>query len=116
MAAGLTDKAEASMSVSLSPTLSRKRARGMRSDGTASHSTMPSKNAGQVAGYRFASFTLCTWLRRCWQAIRQLSGDDAYERYLAHRAACHADAVPLSRAEYFRRREREKWEGVRRCC
>ena len=55
-------------------------------------------------------------LRRCWQAIRQLSGDDAYERYLAHHAACHADTAPLSHKEHFRRREREKWQGVRRCC
>ncbi|MGA8148030.1 MAG: YbdD/YjiX family protein [Gallionellaceae bacterium] len=59
---------------------------------------------------------LATWLRRCWHAIRQLSGDDAYERYLTHHAACHGDDAPLPRGEYFRRREREKWEGVRRCC
>ena len=56
------------------------------------------------------------WLRHCWCALRQLSGDDAYERYLAHHAACHDDTAPLSRGTYFRRREREKWEGVRRCC
>ncbi|HEY0666142.1 MAG TPA: YbdD/YjiX family protein [Gallionella sp.] len=56
------------------------------------------------------------WLRRCWEAVRQLSGDDAYERYLAHQMSKHAGATPLSRREYFRRSEREKWEGVRRCC
>ena len=55
-------------------------------------------------------------LRRCWQLVRQLSGDDAYERYLAHHANCHTDAALLSRGEYFRRREQAKWEGVRRCC
>ena len=55
-------------------------------------------------------------LKKLWRAIRQLSGDDAYERYLAHHAACHADAAPLSRGEYFRRREQAKWEGVRLCC
>ena len=55
-------------------------------------------------------------LKKLWRTIRQLSGDDAYERYLAHHAACHADAAPLSRSEYFRRREQQKWEGVRRCC
>lgn len=55
-------------------------------------------------------------LKRFWRTLRQLSGDDAYERYLVHHAASHADAVPLSRGEYFRQCEREKWEGVRRCC
>jgi uncharacterized short protein YbdD (DUF466 family) len=56
------------------------------------------------------------FLRSMWRIIRQLSGDDAYERYLAHHAACHADTAPLSRVEYFRSREQAKWEGVRRCC
>ena len=55
-------------------------------------------------------------LRRSWRFVRQLSGDDAYERYLAHHAACHADTPPLSRKEYFQRLQQEKWDGVRRCC
>ena len=59
---------------------------------------------------------LSAWLTRCWQAIRQLSGDDAYERYLAHHAACHPDTPPLSRKEHFRHTEAARWDGVRRCC
>ncbi len=55
-------------------------------------------------------------LRRLWRAIRHLSGDDAYERYLSHHAACHASLPVLTRKEYFRMREEEKWGGVRRCC
>lgn len=54
--------------------------------------------------------------RTVWRVIRQLSGDDAYERYLAHHATCHASMPALTRKEYFRRREEEKWGGVRRCC
>jgi uncharacterized short protein YbdD (DUF466 family) len=54
--------------------------------------------------------------QRLWRAIRRLSGDDAYERYLAHHAACHAETPVLSRREYFHRREDEKWGGIRRCC
>jgi len=56
------------------------------------------------------------WLRQSWRLIRQLSGDDAYERYLVHQAAAHPGQPPLSRAAYFRRCEQEKWHGVRRCC
>ena len=56
-------------------------------------------------------------LQRCWHTLRRLSGDDAYERYLAHRRAQHAsDAPPLSRAEFFRAEQQRKWSGVNRCC
>lgn len=55
-------------------------------------------------------------LLRGWRMLRELSGDDAYERYLAHHAALHAGTPPLSRREYFRRHEQEKWGGIRRCC
>ena len=60
-------------------------------------------------------------LRRAWAAVREMSGDDAYERYLAHWHDCaHArDAMaglPLDRAAFFREEQRRKWDGVRRCC
>lgn len=51
-----------------------------------------------------------------WRALRELSGDDAYERYLAHHAAIHPGAAPLDRAAFFREEQKRKWEGVRRCC
>jgi uncharacterized short protein YbdD (DUF466 family) len=56
-------------------------------------------------------------MRRCWQTLRAISGDDAYDRYLAHRRAHHAaDAPPLGRAEFFRAEQQRKWSGVKRCC
>ncbi len=51
-----------------------------------------------------------------WQAMRQLSGDDAYERYLSHHAEHHADTVPLSKKAFFKKWQDEKWHGVKRCC
>jgi uncharacterized short protein YbdD (DUF466 family) len=59
---------------------------------------------------------LSAWLAHAWRTIRQLSGDDAYERYLARRAACHADSVPLSRKEFFQHQQQQKWSGIKRCC
>jgi uncharacterized short protein YbdD (DUF466 family) len=55
---------------------------------------------------------------RGWAALRELTGDDAYERYLAHRRSHHAhDAgAPLDRKTFYREEQRRKWEGVRRCC
>ena len=57
-------------------------------------------------------------LRRVWALLRELTGDDAYERYLAHWRShhAHAGAAPLDRAAFCREEQRRKWEGVRRCC
>jgi len=57
-------------------------------------------------------------LRRVWSVIREISGDDAYERYIAHRRQCHgaSSSAPLDRAAFFKDEQRRKWEGVRRCC
>lgn len=55
-------------------------------------------------------------LRRGWRAVRRLSGDDAYERYLAHHAEHHAETAPLSREEFFKQWQDTKWKGVKRCC
>jgi uncharacterized short protein YbdD (DUF466 family) len=51
-----------------------------------------------------------------WSLVRRLSGDDAYERYLAHHADAHAGEAPLSRKEFFKREQERQWNGVRRCC
>jgi len=58
-------------------------------------------------------------LKRLWQGIRQLSGDDAYERYLRHYAQCHqADTgkPPLTKAEFFKQWQDRQWQGIKRCC
>jgi uncharacterized short protein YbdD (DUF466 family) len=62
--------------------------------------------------------------RRFWATLRELTGDDAYERYLAHWREHHAgdgaplarEDAPLGRAAFFRAEQRRKWDGVRRCC
>ncbi len=51
-----------------------------------------------------------------WRYLRQVTGDDAYERYVAHHRSAHAGEVPLDRREYFKRRQDQKWSGVTRCC
>ena len=57
-----------------------------------------------------------TQLQQLWRGLRELSGDDAYERYLAHHTEAHPDSAPLDRAAFFREEQKRKWEGVRRCC
>ena len=55
-----------------------------------------------------------------WQNVRQLSGDDAYERYLKHYAEHHAvqddKEPPLSREAFFKQWQDGKWKGIKRCC
>ncbi len=54
--------------------------------------------------------------RSLWRNIRELSGDDGYERYLEHHAAAHPDTPPLSRTAWFAYEQQQKWTGVKRCC
>jgi uncharacterized short protein YbdD (DUF466 family) len=56
--------------------------------------------------------------QRLWRALRAVTGDDAYERYLAHWRDHHRGdpAAPLDRGAFFREEQRRKWDGIRRCC
>lgn len=55
-------------------------------------------------------------LRALWRFIRQVSGDDGYERYLARHATLHPDRSPLARGAWFAHQQQKKWAGVKRCC
>jgi uncharacterized short protein YbdD (DUF466 family) len=55
-------------------------------------------------------------LAQLWRGIRTASGDDAYERYLAHHALHHAGAPQMSRRAYYDEYQRQKWSGINRCC
>jgi uncharacterized short protein YbdD (DUF466 family) len=56
-------------------------------------------------------------LKKLWCALRALSGDDAYERYLAHWSTQHSDeGTPLDRKAFFRAEQERKWNGIKRCC
>jgi uncharacterized short protein YbdD (DUF466 family) len=55
-------------------------------------------------------------LRSAWRYLRETSGDDAYERYVEHLALAHPGEPAMSRAQYFRLRQEQKWDGIKRCC
>jgi uncharacterized short protein YbdD (DUF466 family) len=57
-----------------------------------------------------------SFLTKLWNAIRRLSGDDAYERYLRHLAQHHPEQTPLSREAFFKEWQDNKWKDVKRCC
>ena len=55
-------------------------------------------------------------LKSFWHFLRQVSGDDAYERYIAHHRQAHAGETALTRQQLYQRRQEEKWSKVSRCC
>lgn len=64
---------------------------------------------------------LIAMIRKCWRLIRVISGDDAYERYLAHWQRHHQgdteDATPLLDRKSFHAAEiQRRWSGIKRCC
>jgi len=55
-------------------------------------------------------------LRSLWAYVREVSGDDAHERYLIRHAQAHPDVPPLSRQAFFAAEQDRKWDGIKRCC
>jgi uncharacterized short protein YbdD (DUF466 family) len=61
-------------------------------------------------------------IKAFWQIVRRLSGDDAYEQYLKHYVLYHQVDTgnechpPLSKADFFKQWQDEKWNGIKRCC
>ncbi len=59
---------------------------------------------------------LMAGLGRLGGFLRRASGDDAYERFVAHRRAVHSDEPLPSRREFWRGEVERKWQRVTRCC
>lgn len=55
-------------------------------------------------------------LRTVWRWMRALSGDDAYERYLARQERRQPAGPALTRRDFYLEEQRRKWSGVSRCC
>ena len=61
-------------------------------------------------------------IKNFWRNIRELSGEDAYERYLislAEHQKLHAhetNELPLTRQAFFKQWQDSKWTGIKRCC
>ena len=61
--------------------------------------------------------TLGARLRRAAAALHRILGAPDYEAYLAHHARHHAGTPPLSRDEFVRRRQEERYSRPgSRCC
>lgn len=58
-----------------------------------------------------------TLLGNFWRALRRISGDDAYDRYLRHHESAHPGERLMDRREFYLDNENRRWGGgVQRCC
>jgi carbon starvation protein len=50
------------------------------------------------------------------QIISFLNGNAEYKKYVKHLKEHHPKQKPLSKKEFFAKKEQEKWEGINSCC
>jgi uncharacterized short protein YbdD (DUF466 family) len=48
--------------------------------------------------------------------LRGVTGDDAYEKYLAHMQANEPGSTPLGEREFFSAQLEQKWNCINGCC
>ena len=51
-----------------------------------------------------------------WRFVRQVSGDDAYERYVDHQQDAHPYDRPMTREQFYKFHQEQKWNRISRCC
>ena len=48
--------------------------------------------------------------------MREVTGDDAYERYLERHRRTLPDVPAITEKEFFASEQERKWSGINRCC
>ncbi|RYG79099.1 YbdD/YjiX family protein [bacterium] len=48
--------------------------------------------------------------------LRGVTGDDAYEKYVAHHERSQPGLPPMSAAEFYQAQLEQKWSCVNGCC
>jgi len=47
--------------------------------------------------------------RYAWEYLKEISGENSYDRYLQTHAATHPGKSPMTRSEFYRARQDEKF-------
>ena len=55
--------------------------------------------------------TIVRPLRYAWGYLKEISGENAYDHYLAVHAKTHAEKEPMDRGEFYRWRQDEKYNN-----
>jgi uncharacterized short protein YbdD (DUF466 family) len=51
-------------------------------------------------------------LRAIWEFLKEISGENAYDRYLTVHAATHPGKKAMTRGEFYRARQDEKYNNL----
>ncbi len=63
-----------------------------------------------------ASKTVRQFLSSGLSLLRGVTGDDAYDKYLAHMQASAPQETPLNAREFYRAQMENKWSCISGCC
>lgn len=55
-------------------------------------------------------------LRYAWEYLKEISGENAYDRYLAVHTASHPEKPPMQRGEFYRSRQDAKYNDLGSRC
>ena len=55
--------------------------------------------------------TIARPLRYAWGYLKEISGENAYDRYLAAHERTHPGRTPMDRGEFYRARQDEKYNN-----
>ena len=55
-------------------------------------------------------------IRSAWEYLKEVSGENAYDRYLERHRATHPWKEPLKRGEFYRRQQDEKYSNLGSRC
>ena len=55
--------------------------------------------------------TIARPFRYAWDYLKEISGETAYDRYLAVHERTHGDKAPMQRGEFYRARQDEKYNN-----
>ena len=50
-------------------------------------------------------------VKHAWEYLKEISGENAYDRYRGVHAATHPGKPPLGRGEFYRQRQDEKYNN-----
>ena len=57
-----------------------------------------------------------SWRAFANRIITLIKGNDQYQKYLNHLKQFHPSQNPLSKRQFYAKKEQEKWDKINRCC
>jgi len=79
-------------------------------------STLPCPGRTEVAMAMTVDKSVRQFLSSGLSLLRGVTGDDAYDKYLAHMRTNAQDQTPMSARDFYRAQLENKWSCISGCC